>query len=253
MKSKQSLPFLAILLCLSGALHAQPWSGIISPSRAVNWTTAGVVGGIPNRTTICATLNPGATATQISSAIASCPSGQVVFLNVGTYNLTSGIVIANKSNVTLRGAGPDKTFLSFSGIVNCQGMNADVCFENGDASWTGGPSNTANWTAGYAKSTTQITLSNTSNIIPGQTVLILDQLDDSSDTGAIYVCETAGVCAQEGPSGSGRANRQQQQLVKATAVSGNTVTISPGLYMPNWRSGQSPGAWCVCQRAVIPL
>ncbi|HZT70128.1 MAG TPA: hypothetical protein VFC10_10345 [Terriglobia bacterium] len=26
-------------------------------------------------------------------------------------------------------------------------------------------------------------------------------------------------------------------------MSGNTVTISPGLYMPNWRSSQSPGAW----------
>ncbi len=99
MKSKQSLPFLAVLLCLSGALHAQSWSGIIDPSRAADWTNPGVVGGIPSRTTICATLNPGATAAQISSAIASCPSGQVVFLNAGTYNLSSGIVIANKSNV----------------------------------------------------------------------------------------------------------------------------------------------------------
>jgi len=59
---------------------AQQWSGIIDPSRAIDWSNVGISGGIPNRTTICATLNPGASAAQISSAIASCPSGQVVFL-----------------------------------------------------------------------------------------------------------------------------------------------------------------------------
>src|SRR6267378_3615564 len=43
--------------------HAQRWSGIVSPSRAMDWSTpgAGVAGGISNRTTVCATLNPGAT------------------------------------------------------------------------------------------------------------------------------------------------------------------------------------------------
>src|SRR5438132_11014855 len=97
------------------ASEAQPWSGILSPSRAIDWTNVGIPGGIPNRTTICATLNPGATASQINSAIASCPSGQVLFLNAGTYNLSSGITFANKSNVTLRGAGADQTKLVFTG------------------------------------------------------------------------------------------------------------------------------------------
>src|SRR5882672_6757105 len=88
----------------SGAALAQQWSGILSPSRAINWSSAGVTGGIPNRTTICSTLNPGATAAQINSAIAACPSGQVVLLNAGTYTLSSSIKFS-KSNVTLRGAG----------------------------------------------------------------------------------------------------------------------------------------------------
>src|SRR2546426_9485583 len=87
-----------ILLCLSTPTHAQLWSGIIDSSRAIDWSQAGVTGGIPNRTTICATLNPGATATQINSAIASCPAGQVVFLNAGTFNLSAGIDFAGKSN-----------------------------------------------------------------------------------------------------------------------------------------------------------
>ena len=32
-----------------------------------------------------------------------------------------------------------------------------------------------------------------------------------------------------------------------TAISGNNVTISPGLFMPNWRSSQNPGVWWASQ------
>src|SRR3989475_746373 len=32
-------------------------------------------------------------------------------------------------------------------------------------------------------------------------------------------------------------------FVRVTAIVGNVLTITPGLYMPNWRSSQSPGAW----------
>jgi hypothetical protein len=74
----------------------------------IDWSQAGVSGGIRNRTTICATLNPGATAGQINSAIAACPSGQVVKLNAGTYSLSSGIDFNARSSVTLRGDGPDR-------------------------------------------------------------------------------------------------------------------------------------------------
>src|SRR6266853_3092696 len=236
MRTKQPpLPLLPLLVFwLSVYAQAQPWSGIVDSSRAVDWSSAGVTGGIPNRTIICSALNPGATAAQINSSIASCPGGQVVFLNAGTYNLSSGIDFANHSNVTLRGAGADQTFLVFNGNTACAGLIADVCIRNGDISIPLSPSHTANWTAGYAQGATQITLDRTMNIIPGETVLVLDQLNDASDPGAIYVCETIGVCSQDGISGSGRANRQQLQLVLATAVIGNTVTISPGLYMPNW-------------------
>ncbi|HET7100359.1 MAG TPA: hypothetical protein VFJ52_04345, partial [Terriglobia bacterium] len=182
-----------------------------------------------------------ATSSQINSAIASCPSGQVVLLKAGTYNLSSGIDFGGQSNVTLRGAGANQTFLSFSGGIACNGIQADVCIK-GDSSWSGGPANTASWSGGYSAGTTQITLSSTSNLTPGN-MLILDQTNDSSDTGTVWVCETQGVCSTEGPAGGGRSGRAQEQIVQVVAVSGNTVTISPGLYMPNWRSSQSPGAW----------
>ena len=113
-----------LLLGIPSVAHAQRWAGIIDATRAVDWGagTQGVAGGIPNRTAICATLNPGATFTQINSAIAACNNG-IVFLNAGTYDLAGGIVFNNKSNVTLRGAGPDRTFLKFTAGSSCGGLD----------------------------------------------------------------------------------------------------------------------------------
>lgn len=241
MDRKLSVLFFVVVIGFPVYLRAQSATGIIAPSRMIDWSNAGVEGGIQNRTSICATLSPGASASQISSAIASCPSGQVVSLNAGTYNLSSGIDFARHSNVTLRGAGANQTFLVFSGSISCNGLQADVCIE-GDSSWVGSPANTATWSGGYSQGTTQITLSSTSNLAVGN-MLILDQANDSSDTGSVWVCETQGVCSSEGPAGGGRTGRAQEQIVQVQAISGNTVTISPGLYMPNWRSSQSPGAW----------
>src|SRR5207247_7512491 len=108
-----------------------------------------VPGVVPNRTTVCATLSPRATYTQINSAIAACNNG-VVFLNPGTYNLAGGILFNNKSNVTLRGSGPDRTFLKFTAGNSCTGLGGDLCIVNGDpgCGGCGSASNTANWTAG---------------------------------------------------------------------------------------------------------
>src|SRR5207253_5381375 len=139
MRHKSLFLFPLILLSLSLCSYAQLWSGILDTSRAIDWSQAGVIGGIPNRTSVCATLNPGATATQINSAIASCPAGQVVFLNAGTYNLSSGILFSNKSNVTLRGAGADQTKLVFTGGVSCFGPSADICIRNGESSYSSSP------------------------------------------------------------------------------------------------------------------
>jgi hypothetical protein len=86
-------------------------------------------------------------------------------------------------------------------------------------------------------------LSSTANLKVGSTI-ILDQLDDSTtDTGQIWVCQTINVCSQQVGAGNGRTNRAQTQIVKVTAISGNTVTITPGVYMPNWRTSQQPQAW----------
>jgi hypothetical protein len=247
MRCKQTLLFLAVVLCCSAVAHAQQWSDILAPSRAIDWSHAGA-GTIPNRTTICSTLNPGATAAQINSAIANCPAGQVVFLNAGTYNISGQIFFNNKSNVTLRGAGPDRTFIVWSSGGGCNGLGADVCLMNGDNNYSGSPGNVATWTAGYSQGATSITLGSVtlgsiSNLHVGS-LLILDQTDPSSDTGDIWACRSTSCSMQGG--GSGRSGRTQMQQVTVTSISGSgpwTIGITPGLYAPNWASGQSPGAW----------
>src|SRR4051794_39196415 len=83
------------LLSLAVPAAAQQQT-VVASTRSVDWSGAGVPGGISNRTTVCATLNPGATAAQINSAIGACPSGQVVKLNAGTYNLSTGIKFGGK-------------------------------------------------------------------------------------------------------------------------------------------------------------
>lgn len=240
MKRKKLYLFALVLLCLSTSSYAQ--TDPIDPSRKIAWDP-GISGGIPNRTTICSTLSPGATATDINNAIAACPEGQVVFLEAGIYNLSSGITFNNKSNVTLRGAGPTQTILDFSDGIGCSGMGANICVNNGHFNWDGNPGNTANWTAAYAKGTTVITLSSTTNLQVGST-LILDQLDDTdTDNGEIWVCQTIDICTDEGGSAGRGDNRVQMQVVRVTAINGSNITITPGLYMGNWRSSQSPGAW----------
>jgi hypothetical protein len=210
----------------------------ISVARRSDWTSVGVQGGIPSRSTVCASLTSSASSSTINSAIASCPSGEVVSLAAGTYNLTSGITFGGHSNVTLRGAGPQSTKLVFtgSGTGSFPGANISVY---GDSVSQSSPSNLTSWSGGYSQGSTSITLSSASGLSSGHMV-ILDQLNDSSDTGNVYVCS---ACSSEGTGGVSRSNRAQVQVTMVTGVSGSTVSVSPAIYMPNWRTSQTPQAY----------
>jgi hypothetical protein len=243
-------------------------SGVVSnpidPARKIDWSTAGVVGGIPPRTLICQTMTAASSLAAINTAIQNCPNGQAVRLSAGTYTLAGALV--GKSGVTIRGDGANQTLINttdhgfcnglWTGVVLCgSGANPDTGFSQ---------ENWATWTAGYARGATSITVSSSLNIVAGVTFLNLDQLDETSDTGNIWNClrgdsEGGNECANN-PVGSGGfarhdhncaagyCSQQQEVLVTACApacnVNASTVlTITPGLYMPNWRSAQSPGAW----------
>ncbi len=226
---------------------AQQWSGVLPSTRAIDWsaTNVGVPGGIPTGRTQCgSTIAPyNGTAAAINNAIAACGTNQYVLLGAGTFNLSSGITFNGKSNVTLRGSGADQTVLAFSNVSGCVFGNADICVAGNSGVWGGSPGTVYNWTDGYGQGTTTLTFSSVSGISKGD-LLVLDQLDDSSDTGNIFICGTT-RCANEGNNPGRDGNRNQQQFVQVTGVnsSAKTVTITPGIYMPNWRSSQTPQAW----------
>ena len=133
MTHKLSLLLFLELLCCSAYSHAQLWSGILDSSRATDWTQAGIPSGIPTFTTVCRVVTPSGKTdatdmNDINGAISrSAGTGQVVQLQAGTYTISGGLIFRAVSNVVLRGAGPDKTILKFTGVNPCTGLYSDIC------------------------------------------------------------------------------------------------------------------------------
>lgn len=257
---------------LNNGTQYAPWAGVISPTRAIDWTKAGVIGGIPARLTICSTLSAGASLATINSAIAGCAPGQTVLLGAGSYSLNGMMNFTGHPNVTVRGAGADQTTLTFTGSAGCTGRATLVCFGSSDTNFKSSPSNLVNWTAGYTPGTKIITLASVPNLKIGFPI-ILDQLDDTEtgcDAGGVLATQITTTCSPTSPGSTGPFSlegnsggsqrtspfREQEQIVIVTGCNGSTtvgascsgtnvaVTIAdPGIYMPNWRTGQSPQAW----------
>ena len=261
MKSK--LLSLAVVVFCAIGVSAQSSSGILDPSRAVDWSKAGVVEGIPSASwTQCgSTISAGASAATIQSAINNCPANHYVQLGAGNFANLAGLTM--KSNVALRGMGANQTFLSFTGTVSCYSFEAAICitgdlttFSNGTNSNTGRPggTNAANWTAGYGQGTNSITVANVGSIgITNGQYIYLNQANDTSVGSNLFICDTT-TCSIEGGSPGqtiGGVNYSQLQVVqviagcpsKCTGAGPFTLTISPGLYGANWSSSHTPLAW----------
>src|SRR5271168_5173995 len=127
-----------LIAIVASHAHAQtpPWSGIIAPSRAIDWSAgnAGVPGGIPSGSwTQCgSTVAAGTSAATLNSLLAACPANTYLLLGPGTFNLNNNILFFGISNVAVRGSGANSTFLVFSGQTNCNGGYTDVCMSSLD-------------------------------------------------------------------------------------------------------------------------
>jgi hypothetical protein len=261
--------FLSSMFAVGPARAATPWSGILDPSRAIDWTSAGFT--IPNYTTDCATqpslvaddpTTAAANSTAIQNALASCDATHnVVNIPAGTYYV-AGWTYATQGKQAVRGAGPNSTTIILTAEVGCAGMWHGVCMISGSPTYGGSDvvmppsgSNQCSWTDGYAKGSTTITLSNCGGAPPINHTIILDQANETSDTGGIYTCDSAlPGCTVENSNQNhdGRVingvTHSQQQVSYVTGVAplgtgSYSVTISPGVYFNNIRSSQSPGAW----------
>jgi hypothetical protein len=242
------------LFGLSVEAHAQNWSGILDPSRAIDWSHNGAA--IQSRATLCSTsqcsaLGPSSTAAQINAAVQSASSGQVVLLPAGTYNLSGGINL--KAGITLRGNGPSSTILNINTPSNCFGgvWTANICVTGSSYLDPQNPPSTTSWTPA-AKGTSVITVASPASLAVGQ-IAYLDQSSDTSadDAGFIYVCGDT-TCTVEGASGwsYGDSARVHEQVVRITSINGNLVGIYPPLLMPDWRSSKSP---LILSSSVTPI
>jgi hypothetical protein len=266
-----SLSFWVLFLTSAVASGQTPWSGIISPTRATDWTTAGVAIPSGNWTQYGSTIAPyGSSAayaspSTINSALQSCSAAgnEYVLLGAGDFYLSGGIDFNSSgkpaSNCELRGMGASQTRLHFSAGGGCHGWGANVCID-GSNTYSGGGYTQASWTGGYAQGATTITLSSVSGIVPNLTPIVLDACDSGLtgtagsetcsgspvDNGNLFVCQTSLVCISESSANTSRPNRGQEEVVVATSITGSgpyTVTISPGLRNPNWSALSTPQAW----------
>jgi hypothetical protein len=267
---KKILTTLAVTAIFAASIDLQPIKAqstttVIAPSRTTDWSQAGVQGGIPTRNTICATLNPGATAGQINSAIASCPDGQVVALGAGTFNL-SGSIGFNRNNVTLRGQGMSTVlnFTSLGGVTFTYANPAMIVVQNSGYSMAGGsaapghlgviPSTVLSWvgTNGqsgvYTQGATVLNLSATPTGLAAGMTLTLWQSDAPDSTvpnNSYFVSAKSNNIDKNNVAAAGESQSMgagQQQRVKVIAVNGTQVTVSPGIYRPTgWQTGVASG------------
>ena len=223
------------LACWTAAcLAAEPGGGLIPAERMTDWRLAGVpAGGLRqlarppfNRTKLLDVTKPpynadntGAKDAQpaIMQAIAKAEADDVVYLPAGTYRIEKPLgAFGGKSRITIRGAGPDKTFVTpcgpqSGGIGITPADGGDWWYENrlkGDIS--GSP----------AKGATVLTVGDT----------FIKALDGTPNGGIGQLCQIAlkndPKLPVVVPANFDYARKQISRIVAKTAT---TVTISPGL------------------------
>jgi hypothetical protein len=196
---------------------------IIPAGRRIDWSYAGIPGGVPDRTDVCTTINSavygnGVTdaTNAIQNAVDSCPNGQVVYLPQGTYIVSSTIHLYSYD--TLRGAGPGKTILKHVG-----GYSRSMVDMRGSIYYQLATLHKVHAVLQANKDSRVITLSNTSGITPGD-LLLINQLNDNNIVNPVGVEGKCTYCGYEG------GDRVLGQLVEVTAVAGNQVTLNLPLH-----------------------
>jgi hypothetical protein len=165
---------LGLLASCTLVLAASP----IPPERCMDWSVAGVPGGIPHRTQIfvnvattdnpayrCAADGTADCSPALQRALNDCPAEQVVYLPKGIYRLDGRVRDAHRGHVTLRGDGPGATILKSS----VKEGNAPLCF--GDSDWPR-PTKGEAITAGATRGSTAVTVADTSRVNVGKLVRI---------------------------------------------------------------------------------
>src|ERR1700733_14265953 len=243
-------PLISILFLFSPLSYGQAWSGVLAPSRAIDWSHAGLptptlpdLEIVPNpwtppTRTLCTTLTPsgGDDAPQINAAVSGCAQGIFVLLNTGTFTISSllrlgGSYTSNHNYVTVRGNGPMNTKIHFSG--GSAGIAVGASQNQTGITLASNP----------ARGAPSVTLSSTPNVVAGQ-LAWLQQCDNGIsgatcasgthvDNGGLYFCGYDNVCKSD----SGFTTNPgflETQIVYVTSVVGNLVNFTPAIYFPDF-------------------
>ena len=258
----QFFPLISILLLFSIHSSGQSWSGVLAPSRAIDWSHAGLPGTFPDGektpnpwtpptrtqcvTSQCNTVSGGnVTASTINAAISSAPGGTYVLIPAGTFAL-SGTIKITSNNVTLRGSGAATTKLTGGSI------------QVGDRTWGAASFLTAN----PAKGATSVTVA---SVPPSAGRLVaLEECDDGfSSTNASgvthysgsgyanpcvgsyrdplgpWVCSLDSSCDNNGGATPNHHFQMHVLWVPAGGISGNTVSFSSPIWNDSWKTSRS--------------
>jgi hypothetical protein len=239
-----------------------PSGEVIPPERNFPWNPGMTSkGGIPNRTTVCATVPVGG---NIQAALDSCPAGQVVQLSAGTYAVNNYLLI--HSGITLRGAGAGQTILTktngarprtstvvpgTNGILTpvdpgSYSYDAQPIVVIGPSRWPGPDvSGSQNLTADFVQGSRSVTVGNASGFAADQFVL-LDELSGATwqpvpvgfPCGACTVQQSDRVSwnihnptqpgddPQEAKGWFSRVDRPTNEIKEIASISGNTITFT---------------------------
>lgn len=241
MTMRRLLSLLAPLAsCLApSAVHAATYAP--AAAAAIDWTPnttggVGVPGGIPNRTTVYATITTTGDTTdrsyEIKATLAACPSDQVVLLGAGTFYVSTSVYLANNTTYnngnpddgieyggiggkTLRGSGSNPatgTVIKFTGSAQ---------FNTNGGQFSGGPGGTV--TSSPTKGATTITTADVGEAVVGR-LMALSPINDNT----LPIMSTRGY------------NNLKVQVVLITAINTGTdvITFQPPLYQtPQTRVG----------------
>jgi hypothetical protein len=210
-----------LLLALALILSANQLSAEIIPlDRRIAWSP-GVRGGIPNRSNIINVRNAPYNATgngttddwtAIQNAIDAASAGQVVYLPQGTYRIGAGLSI-NKA-ISLRGDGPDKTTINYTGS---SGIDILETVSGGN------PGSAVAITGGNSKDSLTIRILSASSISVNDYILITQ----NNVSGLVY---TQGSHKECNWCGSDNPSQAMTQINRVLAKSGNTLTLERPLY-----------------------
>ncbi len=205
--------YLFAALCLFCFLKS--YSQTIDASRRVDWSIAGVEGGIPcvtDETKIFNIMDYGGTndgsadnytaiQNAISAADASGLTPRVIYFPEGEYLVNTSVRVPD--NTIIRGDGYDKTKFTFD-----LGGVAEPCFDTPIWDW----GDYVDVTSGYSKGSTSIVVTDGSQFTVGEWI----EIEEDNNATLMYTDPTWDQTWAEYSKG---------QFMRVTDISGNTITF----------------------------